>query len=145
MNGRSNSETLGMHPSSITSRIDASDVPYPEGWRANASYYPVELPGYLGDLEGVREAIADAETDLRPDAWAEIDYLRDFARALARAGDPETALDYIDRMVEVRGPYVYLRSKIDPAFDTLREHPRYLALKTNYEAWAARTHQDPET
>jgi hypothetical protein len=127
----------------IRSRIDASDVPYPEGWRANASYYPVELPGYLGDLEGVRVAIADAETNLRPDAWAEIDYLREFARALARGGDPEAALDYIDRMVEVRGPYIYLRLSIDPAFDTLREQPRYLALKENYEAWAARNHPEP--
>ena len=40
-------------------------------------------------------------------------------------------------MVEVRGPYIYLRLSIDPAFDQVREHPRYLALKADYEAWAA--------
>jgi TolB-like protein len=121
----------------IKTRIDASDTPYPEGWRANAMYYPVELPGFLGDLDGVRNSIADFEANQRPDAWAEIDYLMQFARALLSAGDIKGALDYVDRMVEVRGPYIYLRLSIYPAFDTVREHPRYLKLKSEYEAWAA--------
>jgi len=120
----------------ISARVDARDVPYPEGWRANAFYFPVELPGYVGDLEGVHEAIADFETNQRPDAWAEIDYLTTVARALNLAGDPDAALDYIDRMVEARSAFVYLPVSIDPAFDTLRKHPRYLALKSDYEAWA---------
>lgn len=121
----------------IKTRVDASDVPYPDGWRANALYFPVELPGYVGDLDGVHAAIAEFNANQRPDAWAEIDYLTVCARALARAGDPEAALDHMNRMVKVRGPYVYRRLSIDPAFDTLHEHPRYLKLKTNYEAWAA--------
>ncbi len=120
----------------IKARIDARDVPYPEGWRANAFYYPVELPGYVGDLNGVHAAIAEYETNQRPDAWAEIDYQTVMARALNLAGDPEAALDYIDRMVEARGPFVYLAISIDPAFDTLRQQPRYMNLKTKYEAWA---------
>ena len=121
----------------IKARIDSSDNPYPEGWQANAMYYPVELPGYVGDLDGVRSAIAEFEDSRRPDAWAEIDYLRAYARALLRAGAPDEALDYVDRMVEIRGPYIYLHLSIDPAFDSVREHPRYLALKAAYEAWAA--------
>jgi TolB-like protein/Tfp pilus assembly protein PilF len=121
----------------IKARIDSSDNPYPEGWQANAMYYPVELPGYVGDLDGVRSVIAEAEDSRRPDAWAEIDYLWVYAQALLRAGAPDEALDYVDRMVEIRGPYIYLRLSIDPAFDSLREHPRYLALKAAYEAWAA--------
>ena len=121
----------------IKARIDSSDVPYASGWRANALYYPVELPGYIGDLDGVRNAIAAFEESQRPDAWAEIDYLHTFANSLLRAGAPEEALDYVDRMVEVRGPYIFLRLSIDPAFDSVREHPRYLALKADYEAWAA--------
>jgi len=111
-------------------------VPYPEGWRANALYFPVDLPGYAGDLNGVRAAIADLEMNQRPDAWAEIDYQTAIARAVNMAGDPEAALDYIDRMVEARGPFVYLAISIDPAFDTLRTHPRYLKLKSNFEVWA---------
>ncbi len=121
----------------IRARIDASEIPYPDGWRANAMYFPIELPGYVGDLDGVREEITRFEAQRRPDAWAEIDYLTEYARALARAGDPEAALDYLDRIVRVRGPYIYESLSIDPAFDTLREHPRYLKLKANYEAWAA--------
>ena len=100
-------------------------------------YFPVELPGYVGDLDGVRNAITESEDSRRPDAWAEVDYLHTYAQALLWAGAPEEALDYVERMVEVRGPYIYLRLSIDPAFDQVREHPRYLALKADYEAWAA--------
>jgi len=121
----------------IKARIDSSDDPYPLGWRPNAMYFPVELPGYVGDLEGVRNTIAEFEDSRRPDAWGEIDDMHVYAKALLWAGAPEEALDYVDRMVEVRGPYIYLRLSIDPAFDTVREHPRYLALKADYEAWAA--------
>lgn len=121
----------------IKARIDSSDNPYPTGWRANSMYFPVELPGYLGDLDGVRDVIAAFEESRRPDAWAEIDYLGVYANALLRAGAPEEALDYVDRVVELRGPYIYLRLSVDPTFDPVRDHPRYLALKADYEAWAA--------
>jgi hypothetical protein len=40
-------------------------------------------------------------------------------------------------MVKLRGPYIYLRLSVDPAFDKVRDNPRYLALKADYEAWAA--------
>ena len=121
----------------IKARVDANENPYPTGWKANAMYWPIELPGYVGDLDGVYKAIAEHEANRRPDAWAEIDYLMASARALARAGDPDAALDYMDRMVKVRGPYVYLQISIYPAFDKLRELSRYLELKANYEDWAA--------
>jgi tetratricopeptide (TPR) repeat protein len=121
----------------IKARIDSSEDPYPTGWRANSLYFPVDLPGYVGDLDGVREAIAAFEQSRRADAWAEVDYLNAYASALLRAGAPEEAFDYVERMVEVRGPYIYLRLSIDPTFDSVREHPRYLALKANYETWAA--------
>ena len=39
--------------------------------------------------------------------------------------------------VEANGAGEILRLSIDPAFDTVRDHPRYLALKADYEAWAA--------
>jgi len=121
----------------IKARIDAREVPYPEGWRANALYFPVELPGYVGDLAGVRKAIAGLEATQPPDAWAEIDYMTVIARALAQAGDAEAAMDYVDRMVESRGLFVYLSTSIDPAFDPIREHPRYLELQSQYEASVA--------
>ena len=122
----------------IKARIDNSDNPYPAGWRANAMYFPVELPGYIGDLDGVREVIAAFEESRQPDAWAEVDYLRSYAIALLWAGAPEDALDYVDQLVNVRGPYIYLRLSVEPVFDKVRNHPRYLALQAEYEAWAAR-------
>lgn len=121
----------------IKARIDARAVPYPEGWRANAFYFPVELPGYVGDIDGVRKGIAELRANQRPDAWAEIDYMTVIARALAQAGDTEAALDYVDLLVEARGPNIYLPISIDPGFDPVRKHPRYLQLKSKYEASAA--------
>ena len=122
----------------IKARIDNSDNPYPAGWRANAMYFPVELPGYVGDLDGVRDVIAAFEASRQPDAWAEVDYLRSYAIALLWAGAPEEAFDYVDQLVNVRGPYIYLRLSVEPVFDKVRNHPRYLALQAEYEAWAAR-------
>jgi TolB-like protein len=122
----------------IKARIDSSDNPYPSGWQPNAMYLPVELPGYVGDLDGVRKTIAAFEETRSPDAWAEVDYLQAYASALLWADAPaDEALDYVDRMVEIRGPYIYLPLSIEPAFDAVRDHPRYLALKAKYEAWAA--------
>ena len=99
----------------IKARIDSNDIPYPTAWRANAMYYPVELPGYVGDLDGVRAAIAAFEEGQRPDAWAEVTYLLAFANALLWAGAPEEAFDYVDRLVQVRGPYIYLQLSVDPS------------------------------
>jgi TolB-like protein/Tfp pilus assembly protein PilF len=121
----------------IKARIDSSEVPYPSGWRANSLYFPVELPGYVGDLDGVRNAIAESEDSRPPDAWAETEYLRYYATALLWAGAPEEALDYVDQIVEARGPYIYPRLSIEPAFDKVRDHPRFLKLKADYETWAA--------
>ncbi len=122
----------------IQARINSADVPYPEGWQANAQYYPVLLPGMLGDLAGVRDAIADLEANQRPDAWAQPDYFIEIARALIRSGEIDEALDYVDRIVEQFGPHVYFRLSIDPAFDDARNHPRYLELKALAEAWTSR-------
>jgi TolB-like protein len=121
----------------IKARNDAREDPYPEGWRPNALYWPVELPGYVGDLDGVRAAIAELEAKQKPDAWAEMDYQTVIARALTQAGDPEAAMDYLDRIVKARGLFIYLAVSIDPAFDPIREHSRYLELKSQYEASVA--------
>ncbi len=121
----------------IKARIEAADEPYSEGWQANALYHPMELPGLLGDLDGVREAIADFESQYQPDSWGEATFLTRFAQALIRAGDVDAGLDYVDELVDRRAPWVYLPLSIDPAFDTVREHPRYLTLQADYEDWAA--------
>lgn len=125
--------------SEIKVRIDAAPEPYPQGWKANALYYPVTLPGLMGDLTGVRAAIADYEANAKPDAWREDDVFETFTSALILAGDPDTAFDYIDRMVDRLGPWVYLSLSTNVALDPVRDDPRYLKLKSDYEAWAAET------
>jgi tetratricopeptide (TPR) repeat protein len=123
----------------IKVRIDAAAEPYPQGWKANALYYPVTLPGLMGNLVGVRAAIADYDANAKPDAWGEYDVFQQFASALVRAGDPDTAFIYIDRIVNSYGPWVYLPLSTDVALDPVRDDPRYLKLKSDYEAWAAET------
>jgi len=121
----------------IKARIDASDQPYPQGWKVNALYYPVILPGLMGDLDGVRAAIDDYHANAKPDAWQEGDVFLRFASALVRAGDPDTAFVYLDRTVERFGPWIYLPVSTDVALDPIRDDPRYLQLKADYQAWAA--------
>jgi len=121
----------------IKARIDASDQPYPQGWKVNALYYPVILPGLMGDLDGVRAAIDDYHANAKPDAWQEGDVFLRFASALVRAGDPDTAFVYLDRTVERFGPWIYLPVSTDVALDPIRDDPRYLQLKSDYQAWAA--------
>jgi hypothetical protein len=123
----------------IKARIEAAAVPYPQGWKANALYYPVTLPGLMGDLVGVRAAIADYHANAKPDAWQEYEIFQQFAAELVRAGDPDTAFIYIDRIVDSYGPWVYLPLSTDVALDPIRDDPRYLKLKSDYEAWAAET------
>jgi TolB-like protein len=125
--------------SEIKARIDAASEPYPQGWKANALYYPVTLPGLMGDLDGVRAAIADYEAIAKPDAWREYDILQQFATALVLAGDSDTAFTYINRMTDSFGPWVYLPLSTDVRLDSIRDDPGYLRLKSDYEAWAAET------
>jgi hypothetical protein len=120
----------------IKARIDASDNPYPQGWKQNAIYWPVDLPGMMGDIDAVRATVADAEANRLPDAWGEIDYLSSIAAAYARAGDRDAAFGYIDRLVGRIGPWQYAELSTDVSFDGLRDDPRWLALKSSYEAWA---------
>ena len=110
--------------------------PYPSGWAANALYFPVELPGLMGDLAGVQAAVSDFEASAAPDALAENEYFQAIARAYANAGDAASAFDYMEKLARRFGPSAYLQFTILPAFDSLRDQPRYQALKTSYEIWA---------
>jgi hypothetical protein len=109
--------------------------PYPSRWLANAYYQPCDLPGMLGDLEGVRAAEADYLKNARRDVWGSRGTHRSLAIAFARAGDPERALDYLELLVATFGPHKFLWFAPEPGLDSLRAHPRFLALKAGYEAW----------
>jgi len=121
----------------IKARLDASPRPYPQGWKANAIYWPVELSGLMGDLDGVRAAVADYETTTLPDAFGELTVLPAIATAFVLAGDPDAAFSYIDRLLDRQGPWVYAELSAEVAFDPVRNDPRWLELESNYETWAA--------
>ncbi len=121
----------------IKARIDARETPYPGGWSSTSYYfyYPSHLPGMLGDLEGVRAAERDWVEHAPRDVWAESGIRLAFAIAYARAGDAERALDHLEKMQSQVGPVSFISMAQNPGLDTLRQHPRYLALAAAYEKW----------
>ena len=121
----------------LQARLNASENPYPQGWKANAIYWPIELPGLLGDLDGVRALIREHDAESLPDAWGRTDKLMSYAVALATAGDRDAAFDYIDRLISEFGPHQFARLSVTVEFDAYRDDPRWLAHKTDYEVWLA--------
>jgi TolB-like protein len=121
----------------IRVRLQALDEPYPGGWSPNGPYFPGDLPGLLGDLDGVLAAERDYIEHAPRDIWLENDVRLSLAVALARAGDGERALDHLEAVGALLGPVSYLRLSIHPGLDAIRAHPRYLALKAAYERFAA--------
>ncbi|MCB1553531.1 MAG: tetratricopeptide repeat protein [Xanthomonadales bacterium] len=119
----------------IQQRLAQRSDPYPSRWLANAYYQPCDLPGLLGDLDGVRAAEADYLANAPRDVWGSRQIQRPLAIAFARAGDPERALHYLEAMVEAYGPHLYIWFASDPGLETLQEHPRMLAMKAAYERW----------
>jgi TolB-like protein/Tfp pilus assembly protein PilF len=117
----------------IQARLDALDTPYPGGWSPNGHYWPADLPGLLGDLDGVLAAERDYLENAPRDVYANGDVRLALAVALARAGAADRALNHLEAISKLLGPHFYLRISIHPGLDTIHEQPRYLALKTAYE------------
>jgi hypothetical protein len=90
----------------------------------------------LGDLEGVRAAERDFLANAPRDEYGKVYIYPVICMAYLGAGDRERAAHYLDEAVKATGPWLYLKISVDPAFDALRDHPRYLALKASYETWA---------
>jgi TolB-like protein len=120
----------------IKERMDHRSEPYPSRWLANAYYQPCTLPGLMGDLQGVRDAEADYLANAPRDVWGSRNVTMTLAAAFARAGDPERAMHYLEKIVETFAPHHFLQFSSNPDFDSLRSHPRYHALQARYQAWA---------
>jgi TolB-like protein/thioredoxin-like negative regulator of GroEL len=122
----------------IRARVDARDPRYPAGWASSGAYYyfPSQLPGLMGDLEGVQAAELDFLENAPKDAWAELSIRLALAGAFARAGDPGRALHHLETMAKLTGPGSFPSYDASPDLDPLRAHPRYLALKKGFEEWA---------
>ena len=121
----------------IQARMAERSDPYPSRWLGNAYYQPCDLPGLIGDLEGVRAAEADYLRNAPRDVWGSRGVKRSLAVAFARAGDPARALDYLEEIAAVFGPHAWIWFSVAPGLDSIREQPRYLALEARYRQWAA--------
>jgi hypothetical protein len=52
----------------------------------------------------------------------------DLARVEAMVGEPETAVDQLELLLTRPGPLCAWSVQLDPAWDSLRRHPRFQAL-----------------
>ncbi len=121
----------------LKARLDALEDPYPGGWSSTGFYfyYPCDLPGMLGDLEGVRAAEQDWVESAPRDVWSESGVRNALAVAYVRAGDPERALDHLERVMALFGPVTFNAMANNPALDPLHRHPRYLAMAEAHRQW----------
>lgn len=103
-------------------------------WHPNGMMTPVDLPGLLGDAARVEEIVKVHEEQGIGDMWETLRHWPAVARAFARSGANGRALDYIERYASVYGPSSYLMFAADPAFDSLRDEPRYKALAASFGA-----------
>lgn len=123
----------------IKERIDSSINPYPAGWMPEAAYYPVTLPGLMGDIEAVREAVNQFEANAKLDQWGTIYHYHAIASAFLQCGDNESALTYLEKLSVIFGPCAYLLMSITPLYALLHNQPRYQALKRDCEHWQSST------
>jgi TolB-like protein/Tfp pilus assembly protein PilF len=119
----------------IQARMAARSDPYPSRWLGNAYYQPCDLPGLMGDLEGVRAAEADYLRNAPRDVWGSRGIKQSLAVAFARVGDPGRALDYLEEIAAIFGPHAFPWFSVAPGLDSIREQPRYLALQARYQQW----------
>lgn len=107
-------------------------------WGQDADYSPVIIPGLLGDKEAVDRLAVSYETQAPDDSLAALTHLGELAETYARLGELDKAMDYAERMRDMTGPHMFLLHQMEPGFDNVRDHPRYLKMKTEYETWNAK-------
>ncbi len=86
----------------------------------------------LGNPDLASEQFARADALRRPDAVRYGGIVSNRAAIYAISGYTETALNYLEESLAVPAGIGWPAVDIDPAFDLLREHPRYLALQEKY-------------
>ena len=119
----------------VKSRIDSASDPYPAGWMGEAAYYPVTLPGLMQDLQGVKEAVKDFESNAKRDEWGALYHYHEIACAFTRCGDVKSALEYLEKLMFSFGPASYLSMSIIPFYKNLHETPKFKSFKVVYENW----------
>lgn len=121
----------------VALKLNALPNPFPGGWSVHAGYYPDMLPGFMRDRAGVEAAVANFEMNAEPDAYGNIDRRTNIVASLARVGAFDKAFEYLEKNIELIGFGWYPRLAIDPYFDDLAAHPRFKAMRADYEQWQA--------
>jgi TolB-like protein/Tfp pilus assembly protein PilF len=90
--------------------------------------------GLADDRERLRAGVADLLADPPKDKlWAaEEGFVVVLGAAIA--GEDAAAFDLLGQVMDRAGPAQFARAAASPAFDALRDHPRYLALQARFEA-----------
>lgn len=106
-------------------------------WGGPSKYSPVVIPGFLGDLDRVEALAQSYENSFSKDAMSAISAYSDMAEAFARAGAPDRAMDHLDIVRANTGPYIYAVYSGQQSLESLRDFPRFIEFKAEYEAWFA--------
>ena len=108
-------------------------------WNSSAEYSPVAIAGLLGDLPQIEKYAADYDNLQTDDFMSALSDYAALGQAFARAGEAERAIEYVEKMRDLTGPFIILVFENDKAYDKYRDHPRYQKLRSEYESWAAGT------
>ncbi len=123
----------------IQQRLCSLSDPYPGGWLPEAAYYPVTLPGLMGDLHGVQAAVEDYHAHAKRDLFATLYHYHSISTAYLFCGDKDNALTYLEKLVDIFGPASYLAMSIMPQYRELHSQTRYIALQSACQRWQAET------
>ena len=113
--------------------LDSVLAALPDDWRVHAAR-GLALAGLGRRQEALREARwLQQSVVYREDAYDSRYVAAERARILAQAGDVDAALDEIEQLLAGPGYLNVHRLRLDPRWDSIREHPRFQALLAKYE------------
>ena len=97
-------------------------------WRDKPDAHLVLIAAMLGEAESVDRLAKEVSEMVKDDAIQAISAYSDLAVAYMRLGQSDRALDNIEKMSQVTGPYVLRVFENDPLFAALKTEPRWAAL-----------------
>jgi hypothetical protein len=95
----------------------------------------MELYAMHGDRSGFDDMLYRYDHNLKPDALRLSEQAWVIPIAFAILGDAEAAMDRIEPVIEQFGVWDFYRFSMDPAFDSMRDNPRYKVLDRRYQQW----------
>lgn len=94
----------------------------------------VAFHGLSQNKTKLSEAVNTYYASVKPDAFRIVEN-RTIPVAYAVAGDSESLLNYLEKMVEQFGPWEFYYFVLDPSFNNMRDLPRFQALDKRYRQW----------